>query len=134
MKLEIKKYSVEILLAVAVIGLALQIVEVAAKSTDQDLTDSATTLVPSVTDTPAVAASKATVNDPTSLGEMLYNNHCTTCHESNAHIRAKHQVHTRNDITHWVTRWSTYLKLKWTNTDIEAVTDYLNKSYYQLVK
>ena len=131
MKLEIKKYSVEILLAVAVIGLAFQIVDAAAKPADLE------TAVPLSTQlstdenkqTPVTPVSNA--NDPANLGKMLYLNHCMICHESNAHIRAKRQARSREDIATWVTRWASYLELKWSDAYVEAVTEYIDETYYQ---
>ena len=76
--------------------------------------------------------SSSLANTPASRGKLLYENHCTTCHESNVHIRAKHKVKTIDDITYWVDRWSTELGLKWKADEIHDVVHYLNEEYYKL--
>ena len=67
---------------------------------------------------------------PSSRGELLYLHHCLVCHESNVHIRKKHNAKNINAIRGEVTRWAKEIKLKWTLRDIEDVADYLNYRYY----
>jgi len=67
---------------------------------------------------------------PSSRGELLYLNHCLVCHESNVHIREKHNAKNINAIRSEVTRWMNELQLKWLPRDIEDVVDYLNSRYY----
>jgi len=67
---------------------------------------------------------------PSSRGELLYLNHCLVCHESNVHIREKHNAKNINAIRGEVTRWMNELQLKWLPRDIEDVVDYLNSRYY----
>lgn len=69
-----------------------------------------------------------------SRGQLLYQNHCTVCHESNLHIRQKSKAKTLADINKWVNHWSQQSKLDWSATDIEDVVNYLNQTYYQYVK
>ena len=72
------------------------------------------------------------INKTESRGKLLYENHCTGCHDSTAHIRAHHKVKTINDIDHWVRRWSKDLSLKWKADEIDDVVDYLNREFYKL--
>lgn len=63
-------------------------------------------------------------------GEMLYENHCTACHESTVHVRGRTRVTSLRDIEDYVQRWSGYLKLDWGASERDAVRDYLNQSFY----
>ena len=63
-------------------------------------------------------------------GELLYENHCSGCHESQVHIREKHIASTLGDIQKQVARWSSELRLDWTDSDIQDVTHFLYQRYY----
>jgi cytochrome c5 len=67
-------------------------------------------------------------------GQILYENHCRTCHESNVHIRNKRRAQSIDDIRSWVMRWSSELKLQWKTEDVEAVVNYLNSQFYKFKK
>lgn len=67
-------------------------------------------------------------------GQLLYQNHCMVCHESNVHIRDRKKASNLADITMWVSKWSGYRKLDWSSEDIRAVRDYLNQTYYHFTK
>ena len=67
---------------------------------------------------------------PSSRGELLYLNHCLVCHESNVHIREKHNAINFSAIQGEVTRWAKELQLKWSPLDVQNVADYLNNRYY----
>ena len=71
-------------------------------------------------------------NTPVPRGKLLYENHCTTCHDSTAHIRSDHKAKSIDDITYWVNRWQTELALKWKADEIQDVVNYLNDEYYKL--
>ena len=64
-------------------------------------------------------------------GQILYENHCRTCHESIVHIRDNRRAKTIDDIRYWVMRWSGELKLQWKTEDVDAVVNYLNLQYYK---
>lgn len=64
-------------------------------------------------------------------GEMLYSNHCLSCHESIVHVREKRNAKNLDAIRDAVTRWSQELELKWSSREIEDVVLYLNLRYYQ---
>ena len=67
----------------------------------------------------------------TDRGQLLYENHCTTCHESGVHLRQSGKVHSVKDIRQWVIRWSKNIKLDWENNDVDVVTDYISRRFYQ---
>ena len=64
-------------------------------------------------------------------GELLYKNHCRSCHESSVHIRKQRKAKSIADIQYWVIRWSTTLGLNWDDDTINDVNRYLNKHYYK---
>lgn len=63
-------------------------------------------------------------------GEMLYENHCTECHESIVHVREQPTVKTFAELEAAVRRWSDYKQLAWADAERNAVRDYLNQSFY----
>jgi cytochrome c5 len=63
-------------------------------------------------------------------GQLLYENHCRHCHDSQAYIRAARKVRSRQDIAHWVQHWATTLRLDWAREQRQAVADYLNREFY----
>jgi hypothetical protein len=69
-------------------------------------------------------------NEPASLGKLLYENHCHSCHESMVHIREKHKAKTFQDIQYWVGRWAMELDVKWSADQIDAVVQHLNDTFY----
>lgn len=77
-----------------------------------------------------LSSSAALANEP-GRGQQLYENHCTACHESNAHIRAKRKARSIADIQTQIVRWRNHLELPWRAEDIEDVLNFLNSEYYQ---
>ena len=69
-----------------------------------------------------------------SRGELLYENHCTVCHESIVHIRANRKAKSLADLRGWVARWSGELKLKWSNEEIDDVAEFLARRFYKFGK
>lgn len=63
-------------------------------------------------------------------GNLLYTNHCIICHDSTVHIRNRRKATSVADISYWVIRWQTHLKLSWSSEEIHDVTEYLNSEYY----
>jgi cytochrome c5 len=76
---------------------------------------------------------KAEVPTP-SRTVLMYENHCTSCHESAVHIQNKRKAKNLGQIKNWVTSRAEWLKLNWTEKDINEVTEYLNKRYYKYKK
>lgn len=65
-----------------------------------------------------------------SRGQLLYENHCTTCHDSGINIREHRKARSLKDIHDWTYRWSQHLKLEWSGTDINDVVEFLNQRFY----
>jgi hypothetical protein len=64
-------------------------------------------------------------------GQLLYENHCLSCHESLVHIRVNRHTQSLTKLQARVTHWSEYLHLRWGREDIEDVVRYLNSRYYK---
>jgi cytochrome c5 len=73
---------------------------------------------------------KNLVNEALPRGQLLYENHCHTCHESIIHIRKDHKAKNHADIQYWVGRWAKDLDTKWSADEIDAVVQYLNDTFY----
>jgi len=67
-------------------------------------------------------------------GRLLYENHCTVCHESTLHIREDRRVADRAGLMTMVVRWSGELKLDWTAEEMVDVVDFLDAEYYHTGK
>ncbi|HXG29067.1 MAG TPA: hypothetical protein VNJ47_09495 [Nevskiales bacterium] len=65
-------------------------------------------------------------------GRALYENHCTSCHESVVHVREDRKVGSRGDLLKQITRWQSVLELQWTRADVDDVAEYLNRTFYKL--
>lgn len=81
-------------------------------------------------------SSRESTNTPpnpvsTDRGRLLYENHCTACHDQYVHSRSNKKSNSVQDIRQWVIRWSRNLELDWHNDDIKMVTDYLNQQFYK---
>jgi hypothetical protein len=79
----------------------------------------------------AMPASKAEVLSEDSLGQMLYENHCTSCHESLVYIRAKRKAANYKEVGDWVNQFAGWLNLGWTKVEKREVMHYLNERYYK---
>jgi cytochrome c5 len=66
-----------------------------------------------------------------SRGELLYENHCTGCHTSRAHLRDNRRAKSVSEVEAWVRRWAGEQKLDWNNDDISDVKDHLVRRYYK---
>lgn len=64
-------------------------------------------------------------------GQLLYETHCIACHGKSVHSRNPRKADSVGKINYWVTRWSSELKLNWSSSDIDEVTNYLNSKYYK---
>lgn len=69
--------------------------------------------------------------EPPMRGQLLYEDHCTSCHESIVHVRENHRARSQAELRERVTNWAEYLKLRWDREDIEDVVNYLNSRFYQ---
>ncbi len=74
--------------------------------------------------TPRVASADAR------RGQLLYENHCTACHESVVHVREDRKATSLAGIRKQVVRWSSELELEWGPEEIGSVVEFLNTRYY----
>ena len=63
-------------------------------------------------------------------GQLLYENHCTSCHDSRAHVRDNRRAKSLTDVRQWVVRWSDHLALNWGSDERNDVADYVFGRYY----
>ncbi len=63
-------------------------------------------------------------------GQLLYENHCTACHESMIHIRENHKADSLATVQREVIRWSQELQLGWQEVEIADVSQYLLRTFY----
>ena len=91
--------------------------------------DSSQEMAPKAED-PVSAPAPVITDPPMARDQMLYENHCTSCHSSQAYIRQQRKARSVNDIRQWVQRWATELKLDWGASDVELVSQYLNRNFY----
>lgn len=64
-------------------------------------------------------------------GRTLYELGCDGCHSESVHGRAKRVASDFDDVRRWVSRWNANLGLHWGDEDVDDVSAYLNKAYYQ---
>ena len=67
-------------------------------------------------------------------GELLYGNHCISCHNNDLHTRSDRVVHNLEQLRHQVRRWAESQKLSWDNSEVEAVTEFLDADQYHFTK
>jgi mono/diheme cytochrome c family protein len=65
-------------------------------------------------------------------GRLLHENHCRMCHDSIAYKRGKKIANTYAEIKAQVIRWQTNTGLHWSQADIDSVTAFVAKTYYEL--
>lgn len=64
-------------------------------------------------------------------GQLLYENHCLSCHESLVHIRGQQSVSSLMDLQAKVRQWAEFLRLPWGKGEVEEVTRYLDSHFYR---
>ena len=64
-------------------------------------------------------------------GQMLYENHCTSCHESTVYIRTKRKATNYKEVGNWVNQRADWLNLDWSDVEKQEVMQYLNERYYK---
>lgn len=65
-----------------------------------------------------------------SRGRMLYQNHCIACHTTQVHWRDQRLARDWGSLRAQVRRWERNTGLSWSDDDVEAVSEYLNRRYY----
>lgn len=74
---------------------------------------------------------KPVIPSAPSRGQMLYENHCMSCHESVVLIRSDHRTQSLTELRGTVSNWVNYLHLHWGREEVEEVVTYLNNHYYR---
>jgi hypothetical protein len=64
-------------------------------------------------------------------GKTLQQENCMRCHDDSMYTREERRVTTRDALKHQVQRCETNLDLAWFPEDVDAVTEYLNTSFYK---
>ncbi|MDH5650192.1 MAG: hypothetical protein OEY67_11130 [Gammaproteobacteria bacterium] len=104
---------------------------VAAKGLDAQANKTPASSVPDVLMTKEVEQTVKVEPEAENFGEMLYRNHCTSCHESNAHVRSGTKAKSVTDLKYWIERWSKAQNLPWGSMEKDAVLQYLRDTYYK---
>jgi hypothetical protein len=76
-------------------------------------------------------ASPVLVSAGPERGQLLYENHCTTCHTSTAHIREQRKVKSPAELRAFIQRWSGEIKLTWSAEELSDIYQHLNNRYYK---
>ncbi len=79
----------------------------------------------------AAPDSEAKVLLEVTRGHMLYENHCTSCHESTVYIRTKRKATNYKEVGNWVNQFADWLNLDWGDVEKQEVMQYLNERYYK---
>ena len=64
-------------------------------------------------------------------GELLYQNHCVACHDTQIHWRDRKLVTDWASLVAQVGRWQSNAGLHWPDATIEEVARYLNTTIYR---
>lgn len=64
-------------------------------------------------------------------GQLLYENHCLSCHDSIVHIRTRHKARSLEEVRQSTRRWAKELRLPWSKEEIDEVSFYLNARFYR---
>ena len=64
-------------------------------------------------------------------GRGLYENHCVVCHTSKVHRRYPPSAIDREALRTIVKVWVEEQNLRWSESDIRDVVEYLNRTYYR---
>ena len=79
----------------------------------------------------AAPSSEAKVFSEVTRGQMLYENHCMSCHESTVYIRTKRKATNYKEVGNWVNQFADWLNLGWGDVEKQEVMQYLNERYYK---
>lgn len=67
----------------------------------------------------------------TARGKILYETNCGECHTKSVSGRPNRVAKSVSDIRKWVIQWESYKGYRWSDKDIEDVTQYLNNRFYK---
>jgi len=74
-------------------------------------------------------AAAAPTGDPI-RGHLLYEDHCTACHESVVHVRSDRKVHHPGELYYQIIRWARVQRLDWGPEEYRDVYSYLDTAFY----
>jgi len=75
--------------------------------------------------------STATASD---RGELLYENHCQSCHSKTVHTRSDRLVDSPEALRAWVMSWTVHNALPWGQEEIADITAYLDRTFYRFTE
>jgi hypothetical protein len=67
-------------------------------------------------------------------GKLLYETHCVACHYERIHNRKRTKITNLSDLRDEVALRATMTKRRFELDELEAITQYLNRSHYKLAK
>jgi mono/diheme cytochrome c family protein len=79
----------------------------------------------------AVLAGVSAAAQDLERGRLLHENHCRMCHDSIAYKRGAKLAPDYAAVKAQVTRWQTNTGLRWSAEDIDSVTAFVARTYYQ---
>ena len=65
-------------------------------------------------------------------GKALHDTFCVMCHAPAIYSRSDRLANTYLEVRQQVERWQGNARLRWTQSDIESVTDYVADQYYKI--
>lgn len=65
-------------------------------------------------------------------GRALHDNHCVMCHSPAVYTRDYRIANSYLEIRQQAQRWAENTRLRWTQYDLESVTDWLAEKYYKI--
>jgi len=66
-------------------------------------------------------------------GRLLYENHCVVCHTSKVHRRIPPLPMDLKDLRLIVAAWAKGQDLRWSDSDISDVVEYLDRTHYRMI-
>ena len=78
-----------------------------------------------------VMASSSSAAIDINHGKSLQQENCMRCHDDSMYTREERRVTTLDALQRQVQRCETNLNLAWFPEDVDAVTEYLNTSFYK---
>lgn len=115
-----------------ILSISLLVIYLLVCGSSQAIADTQITVAPKDAAPMKIAATlNNSANQEKSRGQLLYETHCGVCHDTSVHNRNPRKADSIGKIKYFVTRWSTELKLNWSSSEIDEVTQYLNSKYYK---
>lgn len=65
-------------------------------------------------------------------GQLLHDTHCLSCHATRVYTRADRKAGTFEQVREQVDRWQKNVSLNWQDAEIDLVTEYLARRFYQI--